>query len=82
MLDYMMWPWSERSKVPSALHDKKFQFPTEKFPKLVKYPQLIMQNNLCSGVSDFTCVCYSQAWYPVKNLSRDFRFKFPEGRSW
>jgi len=47
MLDYMMWPWSERSKLPSALHDKKFQFPTDKFPKLVKYPQLIMQNNLC-----------------------------------
>jgi hypothetical protein len=37
MVDYMMWPWSERSKVPSALHDKKLEFPTEKFPKMVKY---------------------------------------------
>jgi hypothetical protein len=50
MLDYMMWPWSERSKVPSALHNKELQFPTEKCPKLVKYPESIMQNNIPSEV--------------------------------
>jgi hypothetical protein len=36
MLDYIMWPWSERSKVPSLLQDKEIHFPKEKFPKLVR----------------------------------------------
>ncbi|XP_021942858.1 pyrimidodiazepine synthase-like isoform X1 [Zootermopsis nevadensis] len=37
MLDYIMWPWSERSKVPSALQDKEFHFQKEKFPTLVAW---------------------------------------------
>jgi hypothetical protein len=35
MLDYIMWPWSESSRIPSALQKKEFQFPKEEFPKLV-----------------------------------------------
>lgn len=43
MLDYMMWPWSERSKVPSALQDKEFQFPREKFPTLVAWREAMKE---------------------------------------
>ncbi|PSN45355.1 hypothetical protein C0J52_06540 [Blattella germanica] len=43
MLDYMMWPWSERSKVPSALQDKEFTFPKEKFPTLVAWREAMKE---------------------------------------
>lgn len=41
MLDYMMWPWSERSKIPSALQGKEFHFPKENYPKLVAWREAI-----------------------------------------
>jgi hypothetical protein len=46
MLDYIMWPWSERSKIPSALQDKEFQFPKEKFPKLVSIQNRYQKRDL------------------------------------
>lgn len=43
MLDFMMWPWSERSKVPSALQDKEFQFPKDKFSKLIAWREAMKE---------------------------------------
>ncbi|KAJ9590883.1 hypothetical protein L9F63_016088, partial [Diploptera punctata] len=43
MVDYMMWPWSERSKVASALQDKELQFPKEKFPTMVQWNRVMKE---------------------------------------
>jgi hypothetical protein len=57
MLDYMMWPWSERSKIPSALQDKEFQFPKEKFPKLVSILSRQQKIESSSDIQHFASVC-------------------------
>lgn len=42
MVDFMMWPWTERSKMPALINDEEFTFPKEKYPKLVAW-RLAMQ---------------------------------------
>lgn len=44
MVDYMIWPWTERSKLPALLKEQEFNFPKEKFPKLVAW-RLAMQED-------------------------------------
>ncbi|GLG98825.1 Pyrimidodiazepine synthase, partial [Gryllus bimaculatus] len=44
MVDYMIWPWTERSKLPALLKEQEFNFPKEKFPKLVAWRQAIQED--------------------------------------
>lgn len=44
MLDLMIWPWSERSKLPGILKNEEFKFPKEKFPNLVIWRVAMQQN--------------------------------------
>ncbi|XP_049801062.1 pyrimidodiazepine synthase-like [Schistocerca nitens] len=37
MLDYMIWPWAERAKVPSIINKQEMNFPKDKFPKLLAW---------------------------------------------